>query len=92
MLINQYRTIKQLETLLLEAKVNGKGISTTISINDKFDNYNNNGNEWITQSKEERESKKERSFVGNGKVIYIDPNKTISVAPKKESKTDDNPF
>ncbi len=92
MLINQYRTIKQLETLLLEAKANGKGISTTISINDKFDNYNNNVNEWITQSKEERESKKERSFVGNGKVIYIDHKKTILVAQKKESKTDDNPF
>lgn len=92
MLINQYRTIAQLEKLLVAAKQNGKGISTTISINDKFDNYNNNVNEWITQSKEERESKKERSFVGNGKVIYIDPNKTISVAQKKESKTDDNPF
>lgn len=92
MLINHYRTISQLEKLLEAAKKNGKGISTTISINDKFDNYDNNVTEWISQSKEERESKATRIFAGNGKVVFIDPNKTISVAPKKEYKTDDNPF
>ena len=88
MLINSYKTIKQLETLLELAKKNGKGIATTISINDKVDNYGNNVTEWVSQTKEERESKASRIYAGNGKVVFIDSNKTISVAPKKE----DTPF
>ncbi|MFN9319439.1 MAG: hypothetical protein ACK58Q_02550 [Chitinophagales bacterium] len=91
MLISQYRTIKQLELLLEAAKKNGKGISTTISINDRMDNFGQNVGEWISQTKEEREAKANRIFVGNGKVVFIDPNKTISVAPKSEKK-EDNPF
>ena len=88
MLINNYRTIKQLETLLEAAKKNGKGISTTMSINDKVDNYGNNVTEWISQTKEEREAKSAKTYTGNGKVVFIDQNKTISVAPK----TDKPPF
>ena len=84
MLINHYRSIKQLEALLEAAKKNGKGISTTISINDRLDNFGNNVSEWIGQTKEERESKATRIFSGNGKVVCIDSSKTISVAPKKE--------
>jgi hypothetical protein len=91
MSISQYRTIKQLELLLEAAKKNGKGISTTISINDRMDNFGQNVGEWISQTKEEREAKANRIFVGNGKVVFIDPNKTISVAPKSEKK-EDNPF
>ena len=86
MLISKYQTIKQLESLLEEAKKNGKGISTTISINDQIDNYGNNVNEWISQTKDERESKAQRKFVGNGKVVFIDQNKTIIVAPKKDTQ------
>ena len=91
MLISHYRTIKQLELLLEAAKKNGKGITTTISINDRMDKFGQNVGEWIAQTKEEREAKASRIFTGNGKVVYIDPNKTISVAPKSEKK-DDNPF
>jgi hypothetical protein len=87
MLISHFRTIKQLEDLLFEAKANGKGISTTISINDRIDNYGNNVTEWISQSKDQREMKANKIYVGNGKVVFIDSNKIISVAPKKE-----NPF
>ena len=91
MLISHYRSIKQLELLLEAAKKNGKGIATTISINDRLDNFGQNVGEWISQTKEEREAKANRIFTGNGKVVFIDPNKTISVAPKSEKK-DDNPF
>lgn len=88
MLISHYRSIKQLEILLEAAKKNGKGISTTISINDRLDNFGQNVGEWIAQTKEEREAKASRIFTGNGKVVFIDPNKIISVAPK----TDKPPF
>jgi len=84
LLINQYQSIKQLETLLEAAKKNGKGISTTISVSDRLDNFNNNVSQWIGQTKEEREAKATRIFTGNGKVVFIDSSKTISVALKKE--------
>ena len=88
MLISHYRSIKQLELLLEAAKKNGKGIATTISINDRMDNFGQNVGEWIAQTKEEREAKASRIFTGNGKVVFIDQNKIISVAPK----TDKPPF
>lgn len=88
MLISHYRTIKQLELLLEAAKKNGKGITTTISINDRLDNFGQNVGEWISQTKEEREAKASRIFTGNGKVVFIDTKKTISVA----TKTDKPPF
>ena len=42
----------------------------TISVDDKADRYGNNVSAWQRQSKEDREAKKERNFVGNGIVIY----------------------
>ena len=66
--------------------------SITISISDKVDNYGNNVSAWIAQSKEEREAKTPKKYIGNGKVVFIDPNKTISVAPKTEFKKDETPF
>ena len=63
----------------------------TISISDKVDNYGNNVSAWLAQTKEERDAKAPKKYIGNGKVIFIDPNKKISVAPKTEKK-DDSPF
>jgi len=56
--------------------------SITISVNEKVDNYGNNVSAWITQSKEERESKAARTYVGNGKVIFSKA-KEYPSAPKQ---------
>jgi hypothetical protein len=64
--------------------------SITISVNEKVDNYGNNVSAWITQTKEERESKAPRTYVGNGKVVFSKA-KEYPIAPKQEPKTD-NPF
>jgi hypothetical protein len=87
MLINNYQTVKQLETLLELAKKNGKGISTTTSINEKVDNYGNNVSSWVSQTKDERESKASRTYCGNGKVVFSKASE-YPVAPKNN----DNPF
>lgn len=42
----------------------------TISVDDKADQWGNNVSAWKQQSKEERDSKTNRMFVGNGKVFY----------------------
>lgn len=44
----------------------------TMSINDKQDDYGNNASVWIAQTKEERESKQPKKYVGNGKVTWTD--------------------
>lgn len=62
----------------------------TISVNDKVDNYGNNVSAWIAQTKEERESKAPKKYIGNGKVVFIDPSKSITVAPMQ--KKADSPF
>jgi hypothetical protein len=64
----------------------------TISVDEKVDNYGNNVSAWISQTKEQRESKASRTYVGNGKVVFSKA-KEYPVAPKQESKSDDKtPF
>ena len=41
-----------------------------MSINDQVDQYGNNVSVWYEQSKEEREAKAERIYLGNGKVVF----------------------
>jgi len=89
---------KNLETLLKGVKSKqAKGIELTISTNDEVNDYGQNVSAYVSQSKEDRDAKKDRFYVGNGKVFWTDGN--IKTAPKKEapsglneSQTDDLPF
>ena len=45
-------------------------INLTASIDDKVGKYGHNVSITVEQSKEERDAKKPRTFVGNGKVIW----------------------
>ena len=56
----------------------------TISINDTTDQYGNNVVVYISQTKEEREAKAKKTYLGNGKVVWTDGN--IIVAEKKAQK------
>ena len=44
----------------------------TMSVNDKQDDYGNNASIFVQQSKEDREAKVKKNFVGNGKVAWTD--------------------
>ena len=55
----------------------------TINISDTTDKYGNNVSMFKSQTKEEREEKVPRTYVGNGKVFWTDGN--IVKAEKKES-------
>jgi hypothetical protein len=46
----------------------------TMSVNDKQDDYGNNASIFVQQTKEDRESKVKKNFVGNGKVAWTDGN------------------
>lgn len=75
-----------LETLLKTVDAKGeKGVEMTLSINDETNQYGQNIAGWVSQSKEQREAKKDRFFTGNGKIFWSDG--TIKVAEKKEVET-----
>ena len=71
-------------------------INLTMSVNDET-RYGNNASVMISQTQEEREAKKPRTYIGNGKVVWTD-NK-ITLAEREEAKevvqeaeTSDLPF
>lgn len=75
----------------------GKYKNYTVSISDDLDQYGNNVAMFVRQTKEEREAKVKRTYVGNGKVIWTDGNVTKAEkqdAPVKKDDTvnEDLPF
>lgn len=99
-LSNIYIKVETLETLLNVVKKKGeKGISIDISISETSNDYGQNLYAYVSQTKEQREEKKARFYVGNGKCFWTDGN--IEVAKKKEvleampmteTKEEDFPF
>jgi hypothetical protein len=50
----------------------GEFKSYTISVSDETNGFGQNVSMWIEQSKEDRDAKKKRTYVGNGKVLWTD--------------------
>lgn len=59
--------------------------SYTISITDEPNQYGQNVSVYESQTKEQRESKAKKNYIGNGKVFWTDGN--IKVAPRKQVPT-----
>jgi hypothetical protein len=59
----------------------GKYLPITITINDEPDNFGNQGPITVGQSKEERESKTAKVYLGNVKVLWTN-GQNVDVAPK----------
>lgn len=77
-----YIKSETLETLAKTVKAKGeKGIELTISISDETNEYGQNLSAYVAQSKEDREIKKPRYYVGNGKNFWNDGK--INVADKQ---------
>lgn len=82
-LSNIYIKIETLETLLSTLKAIGeKGISIDFSINNDTNAYGQNVTAYVSQTKEQREAKATRFYVGNGKCFWTDG--SINIAAKKE--------
>ena len=74
-----------LETLLSTVKAKGlKGVSLTISMNDEANDYGQNVQSYVSQTKEDREAKKPKFWTGSGKVFWSD-GKPAMVAEKKQA-------
>ncbi len=62
-----------LQTLLdVVSKKGEKGVELTVSIEDASNQYGQNLSAWVSQSKEQREAKANRFYVGNGKCFWSD--------------------
>ncbi len=64
-----------------------KGIDLTISISDEGNNYGQNISAYISQSKEDRENKKPRFYVGNGNTFWTDGNITVVKREQSNAET-----
>jgi len=68
---------------------NGQWKNYTVSINDETNDYGKNVSVWEEQTKEQREAKEQKNFVGNGKVVWTDGK--VSVAEQKPQPMKDIP-
>ena len=69
----------------------GKWLNLTLSIDDQTNQWGQNASCYHAQSKEEREAKANRTYLGNGKVVWNDGNiKNAEQQPHSASTTIDN--
>ncbi len=66
----------------------GTYLDLMVELKDEPDKYENDVSAWEGQSEEERKAKKDRNFLGNGKVIWSSEPK----AEKKEEDSQELPF
>lgn len=91
-----------IETILKTLNKKGeKGVEITISINDETNQYGQNTSAWVSQTKEQREQKANKFYVGNGKCFWTDGEiskaeknvqEAIIVEPEEEEEDGDLPF
>ena len=77
-----------LETLVktLNAK-SGKdaaGVNITVSLNDASNEWGQNISAYVSQTKEQREAKKEKFYVGNGKTYWTKGETPVAVKVEKK--------
>jgi hypothetical protein len=65
----------------------GKYLPITITINDELGNYGDNGPIIVEQSKEEREAKAEKVYLGNVKVVWTNGT-NVDTAPREGGAQD----
>jgi|TARA_B110000977_G_scaffold27477_1_gene34748 hypothetical protein len=96
-LINFSIDVAKLPKEKFTAKGGAVYVNLTMSVNDET-RYGNNTGVFVSQTQEEREAKKQKSYLGNGRVVWN--NGTILNAEKeeqaesvtKEAETSDLPF
>ena len=80
----------------------GKYLPITITLNDELDQFGNQGPVVVEQTKEEREAKAEKTYLGNVKVVWTngtnvdtpprDGAPAPQAAPQLKPQEDDLPF
>ena len=61
----------------------GKYLPITITVNDEVDQFGNQGPVVVQQTKEERDAKTEKVYLGNVKVVWTNGT-NVEVAPRQD--------
>jgi len=69
---------------IIEGK-KGKYLPITITVNDEVDQFGNQGPVIVSQSKEEREAKMEKTYLGNAQVVWT--NGEFPPPPPRDGQT-----
>ena len=64
----------------------GKYLPITVTINDEVDQFGNQGPVVVEQTKEEREAKVAKTYLGNVKVVWTNGN-NVATAPRDNQPT-----
>lgn len=64
----------------------GKYIPIVITLNDEVDGFGNSGPVTVQQSKEERDAKSEKVYLGNVKVVWTNGN-NVDVSPQNNGQS-----
>ena len=92
-LLNVSIDVTKIKKELLISGAKGTYLNLTVSLNDEEDKFGNTVSAWQSQSKEEREAKVDRNFLGNGKVVYdSDGAKKPAPAQQPQEQEADLPF
>ncbi len=79
--------LETLETLIKTIKAkNEQGVELTINVNNDSNKWDQNVSAYVSQTKEQREEKKPRFYVGNGRLFWTDG--VVSVLPKNKAKAE----
>lgn len=69
----------------------GTYLKLTIAVNDEKDQFDNDVSCWEEQTEEERSSKTNKNYLGNGKVFWTNENGGTP-QPTTQEEADDLPF
>ena len=69
----------------------GKYLPITITVNDDLDQFGNQGPVVVDQSKEERDAKTAKVYLGNCKVVWTN-GENVAPAPREGGQDVDLPF
>lgn len=82
------------KSTLVEGKNGAKYYNFTVTVNDEANEYGKDVSISASQSKEDREAKKPRTFIGSGKTIWrsTKQHQTVKQQTNEPSNPDDLPF
>ena len=64
----------------------GKYLPITITLNNELDQFGNQGPVVVEQTKEERDAKAEKTYLGNVKIVWTDGN-NVDTAPRDNNQS-----
>lgn len=81
-----YIKLETLKTIVKTLEHKGeKGIEITTSIDDETNTWGQNTSSYVSQTKEQREAKAQRFYIGNGKVFWTD-GKVVKAEPRDKQQ------